>query len=51
MENILIITDDPAIVLRRPESLDIPSVPVFVLKNWRITERMDLMQIPGPSHD
>ena len=45
MENILIINDETVIVLRRPASLGIPSVPVFVLKNWRITDRLDVGQI------
>ncbi len=45
MENILIINDESVIVLRRPSSLGIPSVPVFVLKNWRITDRLDVGQI------
>ena len=45
MENILIINDDSVIVLRRPASLGIPSVPVYVLKNWRITDRLDVGQI------
>ncbi len=45
MENILVINDDNVIVLRRQASLGIPSVPVFVLKNWRITDRLDVGQI------
>ncbi len=45
MENILIINDDSVTVLRRPASLGIPSVPIFVLKNWRITDRLDVGQI------
>lgn len=45
MENILIINEESVIVLRRPTSLGIPSVPVFVLKNWRITDRLDVGQI------
>jgi hypothetical protein len=44
-ENILIINDDNVIVLRRRASLGIPSVPVFVLDNWRITDRLDVGQI------
>ena len=45
MENILIINDETVVVLRRPASLGIPSVPVFVLENWRITDRLDVGQI------
>jgi hypothetical protein len=51
MDNILIIQDEPVIVLRHSENPGIPSVPVFILKNWLITDRMDLEQISGPRGD
>jgi hypothetical protein len=45
MENFLIINDETVVVLRHPASFGIHAASVFVLQDWRITDRLHVGQI------